>query len=190
MPNDESLVDLFMSARNGLARVAMKIVPPSDVEDIVQETYVRLCRASVVNEIRSPRSFMLKTAKNLALDHVKRAEFRLADPIGDAEQNSALPMAKDTLDQVCSDENFSIFCAAVRELPVQCRRAFVLRKVYGCSQREIAEEMQISEKTVEGHVANGITRCKRIIAKKSTGRAPIDSSKADHSSITPGQEKS
>lgn len=172
MPIDERLASLYLSMRGSLARAVTSIVPPGDVEDIVQETYVRVCRASVANEIRSPRSFMLKTARNLALDHVKRAGFRLVDPIDDAnsaERESILPIAQDTLDQVCAYEDFSIFCASVRNLPVKCRRAFVLRKVYGYTQREIAEEMQISEKTVEGHIANGITRCKRMISKQREG---------------------
>jgi RNA polymerase sigma factor (sigma-70 family) len=169
MSVDERLANIFVSMRGGLARAVTNIVPPGDVEDIVQETYVRVCKAAAANEIRSPRSFMLKTARNLALDHVKRAGFRLIDSIDvadNAEQVSDRPMARDTLEQVCAYEDFSIFCAAVRDLPLQCRRAFVLRKVYGYSQREIAKEMQISEKTVEGHIANGVTRCKGKIFKQ------------------------
>ena len=40
---------------------------------------------------------------------------------------------------------------AVRQLPEQCRRVFVLKKVYGYSQREIAKELSLSESTVEKH---------------------------------------
>ena len=72
---------------------------------------------------------MLKTARNLALDHVKRAGFRLVDSLdagGDKEGESDTPRVRDTLEQVCSDEEFALFCAAVRDLPLQCRRAFVL----------------------------------------------------------------
>lgn len=169
MSVDDRLANLYLSIRSGLARAVTSIVSPGEVEDIVQETYVRVCQASVAKEIRSPKAFMLKTARNLALDHVRRAGFRLVDPIDDienAEQEANLSAAQDTLEQVCAYEDFAMFCAAVRELPLQCRRAFVLKKVYGYTQREIAHEMQISEKTVEGHIANGITRCKHIIAKR------------------------
>ena len=190
MPVDNQLTDLYLSIRGRLARAVTNIVPPSEVEDIVQETYVRACAASQACELRSPRSYMLKTAKNLALDHVKRSEYRLADSIGDeseTERDQELPMAKDTLEQVCSDEEFAIFCAAVRHLPVQCRRAFVLKKVYGYSQREIAEEMQINEKTVEGHIAIGITRCKRRVKQHRSDRGGIDLNGVENSNIAPGQ---
>jgi RNA polymerase sigma-70 factor (ECF subfamily) len=55
-----------------------------------------------------------------------------------------------------TDEEFLMFCRAVRELPVQCRRVFVLRKVYGLSQQEVARHLGISEATVEKHVAKGV----------------------------------
>ena len=47
-----------------------------------------------------------------------------------------------------SRERFLMFCRAVRELPLQCRRAFILKKVYGLSQKEIADYLGISESTV------------------------------------------
>jgi len=48
----------------------------------------------------------------------------------------------------------------VRSLPLQCRRAFVLKKVYGYSYSEIAQKLQISEKTVEKHISKGLTLCR------------------------------
>jgi RNA polymerase sigma factor (sigma-70 family) len=186
---DKQLNTLYLSIRGRLAGAVTSIVPPDDVEDIVQETYVRACKASLVSELRSPRSYMLKTARNLALDHVKRAEYRLADSLcndeeGDNESN--LATARDTLEQVCSDEDFVTFCSAVRSLPVQCRRAFVLKKVYGYTQREIAEEMKICEKTVEGHIAIGLSRCKRIVQSHRSERGGVDLNSAD--SISKSQE--
>mgnify|MGYP006186034825 CR=1 FL=1 len=46
--------------------------------------------------------------------------------------------------------------ALIAQLPDKCRQAFILRRVEGFSQREIAERMQISENTVEKHVCKGI----------------------------------
>jgi RNA polymerase sigma factor (sigma-70 family) len=187
---DKQLNTLYLSIRGRLAGAVTNIVPPDEVEDIVQETYVRACKASLVSELRSPRSYMLKTARNLALDHVKRAEYRLSDSLQDDDEGgheAILATARDTFEQVCSDEDFVTFCSAVRSLPVQCRRAFVLKKVYGYTQREIAAEMKISEKTVEGHIAIGITRCKRIVQSHRSDRGGFDLSSADSISEKPGQ---
>ena len=66
-------------------------------------------------------------------------------------------------DQVSAKQEFEHFCEAVRHLPLQCRRAFVLKKVYGYSQKEIAENLNISENTVEKHIAMGMSRCRQYM---------------------------
>src|SRR3546814_14899379 len=41
-------------------------------------------------------------------------------------------------------------------MPPQTREAFMLRRVHGLPQREIAVRMQLSESTVEKHISRGI----------------------------------
>jgi len=162
MHEDDNITNIFMAIRGRLARAVQHIVPPKEIEDIVQETYLRIRQVGGKTRIESPRSFMFKTARNLALDHVKRAETRLADSFDEMEESGLQAhslLGDSTLGTACSDEEFAQFCDGVRYLPIQCRRAFVLRKVYGYSQREIAKVMQISESTVEKHIAEGIKRC-------------------------------
>lgn len=162
MADPDTIHTIYVSLRASLARAVMRIVPPKEVEDIVQETYVRVCQADRIDRIRTPRSFMFRTARNLALDHVKSSEYRLsvsADDASNAEYAGADSSSDDTFTSVSSNEEFARFCEAVRHLPMQCRRAFVLRKVYGYSQREIAAEMKLSESTVEKHIATGIRKC-------------------------------
>lgn len=169
MREGDNISDIFLAIRGRLARAVQHIVPPKEIEDIVQETYLRICQVGGKTNIQSPRSFMFKTARNLALDHVKKAESRLADSYDEMDENglpaSQLP-GDSTLGKACTDEEFAQFCDSVRYLPIQCRRAFVLRKVYGYSQREIAKVMQISESTVEKHIAEGIKRCMYFMEQK------------------------
>ena len=164
MSNRENLSSLFMSIQKSLAKVASTIAPPKEIEDIVQEAYVRICEISNDETINSPRSFMYRIVKNLALDYVKRAENRLSISLDD-NQNAVIQdffeqAAEDsTFNTVASKEEFELFCKAVRQLPIQCRRVFVMKKVYGYSQKEIAADLNISESTVEKHIAFGIKRC-------------------------------
>ena len=180
MRDDNSLVEIFELLRGSLARAIQHIVPPKEIEDIVQETYLRICKAEQERKIRSPRSFMYRTAKNLALDYVKRAESRLAESF-DENDESTLATANEvsdaTVDRVCSEEEFSLFCDSIAELPGQCRRAFVLKKVYGYSQKEIASLMKISEKTVEKQIATGFRRCAQYLAQQHAHAAPKSRSK-------------
>ena len=168
MPVDRKLTEVFLSIQSGLTRAVRGIVPPKEIEDVVQETYVRVCQLQS-SEIDAPRSFMYRTARNIALNYANKAETRLADSLEDSNGDTPPYLqdpSGDTVDRLCSDEEFSFFCDAVRNLPVQCRRAFVLKKVYGHSYREIAAILGISEKTVEKHISKGITRCRSYLSQR------------------------
>jgi RNA polymerase sigma factor (sigma-70 family) len=162
MPKIESINALFLSCRAMLARSVSGIVPPHEIEDIVQETYVRACRLSPRSEITLSHALMITIARNLAFDHIKSSAYRLnsaLDPDAATNMANAANLPDETFRQVTSDEEFSKFCRILRQLPLQCRRAFVLRKVYGCSQSEIAKVMGISESTVEKHIVKGFKFC-------------------------------
>lgn len=170
MSDEHNVRAVFVRLRRHLARAVSRIVPPRDIEDIVQETYVRVCQVEQAETIRHPRSFLYRVACNIAPDHAKRAELRLTDSMDDGadgdEHCGATRSGDETHDQVAAKQEFEFFCEAVRQLPLQCRRAFVLRKVYGYSQKEIAAELGVSENTVEKHIAHGIKRCGHFMAAR------------------------
>lgn len=168
MSNDTLFYKVYLRSRKSISRLVARIVPPHEIEDIVQETYVRICQIENKENISSPKSFMFKTAKNLALDFQKQADNRLVDGIDNMEAFESLmsDSPKDEMfEHANSDSEFSHFCEAVRQLPIQCRKVFVLKKVYGYSQREIAAQLKISESTVEKHISNGLKRCTLFMRK-------------------------
>ena len=166
-----------MSFRPILMRFVSRIVPPKDIEDIVQETYIKACDVEQKNDINRPQSLFFKIAKNLALDHVKKADSRFSTTLPIEELEALITEDKEydkTFHEVAAKEEFIMFCESVRCLPVQCRRAFILKKVYGFSQKEIAEYMNISESTVEKHIASGIKRCANFMMNASRGKRSDD----------------
>ncbi len=173
--SNDSIQSIFMGLRNSLARAIMGMVPPPEVEDIVQETYVRVCQVKRPEDIRQPRSYLFRTARNLALDYLKRADNKLTDSIEEQEIDSLIDHsqgADSTFDQVASNEEFALFCEAVRHLPVKCRRVFVMKKVYGYSQIEIAKKLNISIGTVEKHISQGIKRSTYFMQQHHSGQQP------------------
>lgn len=169
MSNEHKLLEVFVALRRKLARTVSRIVPPPEIEDIVQETYVRVSQYERVASIRHPRSFLYRTARNLALDHIKRVESRATGWSDEEEEHGdgdVLQAGLDVYDELAAKQEFEIFCAAVQQLPLQCRRVFVLRKVYGYSQKEIARALDIGESTVEKHIAYGIKRCSSFMAER------------------------
>ena len=161
----DRILDAFISARGRLFRLVRGMVPPKDVEDIVQETYVRICQVENKSPIRDPQAFMLRTARNLALDHLKRAETRLTEGVGDID-DVAFSALDTTYTQAVSDQDFALFCEAIRELPRQSRRAFILKKVYGYSLKEIMVEMNLGQPTIETHIVNATKKCVQYMRER------------------------
>lgn len=181
MVNENLFHKIYLASRKSISRVVSRIVPPHEIEDIVQETYVRICQIENKDNICSPKSFMFKTARNLALDYQKQANVRLVDGVDDFQDIEYLMsenLKDEMFDNAVTHAEFSNFCEAVRQLPVQCRKVFVLKKVYGYSQREIAVQLEISESTVEKHISMGIKRCTLFMRKaqqdiSTTQRQPV-----------------
>ena len=174
-------------------RLVAGIVPPRDVEDIVQETYVRVCQVENKDAIRQPQSFMFRTAQNLALNHIKRADVNRTEGIDDIDELAPSEdglIADQTYAQVVSDEQFALFCRAVRHLPQQCRRAYVLKKVYGFSLKEIAADMNLSVSTVENHIVAGGKKCvqyrRQYRNQDSAGGRVTQQSRSSNKATRPG----
>jgi len=187
MSKDTLFYKAYLTSRESLSRLVSRIVPPHEIEDIVQETYVRICQIENKEGINSPKSFMHKTARNLALDYQKQANVRLVEGVENMEALEQLLSNHDKdemYENALTNNEFSHFCEAVRLLPVQCRKVFVLKKVYGYSQREIAVQLNISESTVEKHISTGMKRCTLFMRK--TQNTVIKKSGASSHTVTGG----
>jgi len=178
------LLESFFSCKPLLSRVIGRIVRPNEIEDIVQETFVLSYAAARHQNIANPRAFMLRTARNIALNHVGAAGQRLHCSLEDLHDDELISHVSNVEAQVQSDERFLMFCRAVAELPVGCRRVFILKKVYGLSQQEIADYLGLSPSTVEKHVSRGMLMTARYMQSKGFGiGAAQDPDSCDHDQV-------
>jgi RNA polymerase sigma factor (sigma-70 family) len=155
---DKGWLKNFLAIRPLLFRVVGRIVRPEEIEDIVQETFILSYAASRKKKIDGPRAFMMQTAKNLALNITKRADHKQHFSFDELPDEDFAMHAGNVEDRYQAEEMFVYFCRAIAELPVDCRRVFILKKVYGLTQAEIAERFGISASMVEKHVAKGMAR--------------------------------
>jgi len=163
MEKDFGITAVYQSMRRRLASAVRSLVGSADVEDILQEAFLRCYEASNTRRIEHPSSYLLRTAVNLAINHNERAVQRLNTSLEEFDMDSGLPGSIDVERQAIQRERLALYCEAVAELPLQCRRAFLLKKVYGLSQKNIARYLKVSENTVEKHIAKGLLLCARRI---------------------------
>lgn len=164
--NEDALTRAFLEFRDGLRRVVRRFVDNSvDVEDIVQEAYARSLEASKKRPISSPKAYLARSARNLALNHIAKASSSGTENVP-AEDIAADPFRENFVEErVEAERQLQAYCLAIEQLPVQCRRVFTLKQVYGLTQKEIATRLAISEKSVEYHVSKGLLHCRQYLRK-------------------------
>lgn len=127
-----------------------------DVDDVIQEAYTVLAAREDVGDIRHPRAYLFQIAQSIIVRHIRRARvvsIQAADDLDgfDHPDDAASPEQR-TIDR----DELRRLAEAIAAMSGQTRRAFILRRVQGLSQREIAERMGLSESTVEKHIARGV----------------------------------
>ena len=137
-----------------------------DVEDVVQESYLRIWTSRAAQPIHSAKSFLFKVARHVALNLVQRQR---TSPVVMVENLSALPVLEDrpgVAETVGKDEKLRLLVQALADLPPRCREITILRKLKGVPQREIATQLGIAEKTVEEQVSRGVRRCEHYLRRR------------------------
>ncbi|MCW8093105.1 RNA polymerase sigma factor [Alteromonas sp. ASW11-130] len=181
MTKQSTLSATYIKYRSKLMGAISSIVSMDDIEDIVQEAFIKSYEAELKQEIRYARTYMLRTVKNLALNHVSSAANTRHQAMDDMD---TLPheLVGHTLEKhVESKERFINFCRATDTLSPEVKRVFLLKKVYGMKQKEIAELVGLSESTVEKHVAKGLLHCSQYLATlNDEGDEQISSISANH----------
>ena len=137
-----------------------------DIEDVLHDTYIRAVEAEKVNQIQSPKAFLYKVCKNLALNRCNNATQKLTHYIEDFEELYVLDNTVSLDNQIEQETCFVLFCDAVKLLPPQCRNVFVLKKVYGFSSKEIAKRLSIDVSTVDKHLSKGMVFCRNHLERK------------------------
>lgn len=160
----EDLDKVFVSVQTALRRSLGRLLSsPQDIDDVVQETYLRAIANNTSKSIRDPASYLFRTSRNIALNQKARLyhQLEVSLPIEEVDLLTVLIDDKPVEEDAERKRRFAEFCLAVSELPIQCRRVFVLRKVYGYSQAEIAQKLGISVSTVESHISTGMHRVRQ-----------------------------
>ena len=135
-----------------------------DAEDLVQETFCRLCTVRDLGKVRNIEAFLFTTAYRLAIDMIRREK---RTPIGHASKMEVDEVADSGpgADVSCSSrQELSLVWKKVQVLPPQRRRTFVLRKFHHMSYQDIAKEMDITVGSVRKHLSAALSDCRTFLA--------------------------
>lgn len=137
-------------------------------DDLLQETFLRGFAAELKNEIREPKAYLFQIANSLVLENVRRNSRSPTQALEDCGGTDVLPDE----DQAAAEEwlegrrKLALFVRAVAELPPQCRKAFLMRRIDGLQYKQIANRMNISVSAVEKHVTTALLKCNAYLRER------------------------
>lgn len=148
--------EIFERYSRVLVNHAYKILGnPDEANDVVQEVLLAIWnKRSDLNITGSLSSYLYKAVKNRILNHIahEKVVSRYADSISDYIEN----------DYVFADSNLrereleAIIAKEIAMLPEKMREVFLLRKVEELSYDQIAEQLNITDKTAKQQVYNSV----------------------------------
>jgi RNA polymerase sigma factor (sigma-70 family) len=133
---------------------------PSDVDDVIQDTCVRVLEYSAeCDDIKNPVAFLHRVARNLAIDRLRwrRRTSRICAGQDDSEdirrqlQNaSSHDVSADELLQ--RGQALQSVMDVMAQLPPKCQQAYVLSQLEERTYREISDQVGLSVSMIEKYV--------------------------------------
>ena len=153
---DVDIAILFRTNYRPLCLYALHYLNDIDaVEDIVQDSFVDLWELlKGGKEIKNVKSYLYTMVKNRSLEKLKQDNLLTDDTILDKEEFE---------DEDLEERSYieSRLWTAIDSLPERCRDIFLMSKRDGMKYQEIAEELNISIKTVENQMSKALKTLKK-----------------------------
>lgn len=169
------ILDAFLECREALIFSITKLsARQEDVDDILQETYLRTYTAHQKQPIKSPKGYLFVVSRNLVYKRLSRSSKEINTEIDDALLDVQSESAG-VDDEIHYQLKLDAFNEALKTLPENARRAILMRKIYGMSHKEIARKLDVSISSVEKYISTGIKQC----AASLSARGYADESSSD-----------
>jgi RNA polymerase sigma factor (sigma-70 family) len=143
-----------------------------EAREVAQEAYVKLLQLDQPEAISYLRTYLFRTAVNLAIDRARRRDrkerIERLDLFDEWSHNDSVEQA------VLAEQEVVLVKQAVAELKPKYLRAFVLHKFHDRSIAEVAAEMQLTPRMVRSYIARSVFYCQLRL----DGYSPAEANKA------------
>lgn len=122
---------------------------------------MRCFSAEMKAEIHEPKSFLLRSAKNLAISELRKKVHATTDSIENSGGSDVFIDEREASPEKKADakRKLAVLATAIAELPPNIRRAFWLRRIEGLKLGQIAARLGIAPSTVKKYVGAALLLC-------------------------------
>ncbi len=148
------LARLFNAHGEGLrAYLQRKVHDLHVAADLAQEAFLRLAERLPQAGVDNSVAYLYRTARNLAIDHFRQQERRQTFSYAPGELPDLAEDRSSTEDTAAARQRLKMLREVIDELSSRTREIFVLNRIEGLSYLAIARQLQISESSVQKHLA-------------------------------------
>lgn len=136
-----------------------------EVEDVLQESYLRIWRRRTLGPMRMTKTFLIRTVRHLTIDWLRREKISPTVAVAEVDAIEVEDGSRCVAESAAVNEELVILAQAIHALPNRCREVVTLRLLQGVSQKEIAVRLGLSELTVQTHVVHGLRKLERYFQR-------------------------
>ncbi len=160
---------LFETHRRSLLWSVMRIVRDAQTaEDLAQETYIRAHKAVENGTVEHLEAYLHQTAKNLALDHLRRRKVCKAVEADGVDEGTinGVPHNVPSIEQIIIDRQKLVwFNNALSGLPKRAQAVIALSRIEEWPNSRIAEHLGVSERTVFSDLKLAMAHCRDAMTR-------------------------
>ena len=155
---NDTFKEIFQNNYSNLHFYASRLVGPDEAEDVVQEVFLELWKRQndlVIGEQIQGFLYRATYTKCINLLKHRTVESEYAAQAEELNNRRALFYQEDTNEVIQRIENRELrkeIFSAINELPEKCRIIFKLSYLQNMKNKEIADTLDISVRTVEAHM--------------------------------------
>jgi RNA polymerase sigma-70 factor (ECF subfamily) len=161
LPNEGSFKELFHKYYLRLCRYAYYILGDKHrAEDVVQSFFARIWEQRESLKIEGKlENYLFVSVRNASYNYLK-------SNLHQKMRETEYVMNQNEDNSVIDRENFlKKLQEAIVQLPEQCREIYCLKNMEGLTYKEIAEYLQISEKTVDVQIYRALKKLRELMAE-------------------------
>jgi RNA polymerase sigma factor (sigma-70 family) len=155
----QALQELLLSRYGDLKSRLTRYLGSADLAgDALQDTWLRLQRGGELAAVRSPDTFILRTAMNIARDRL-RSENRRVTTVDANSLLGVVDEAPDPAREIEGRADLQVLMTVMAELPARQKAILIAARLDGIGRREIAERFGVSVRFVQRELQTAQDYC-------------------------------
>jgi len=132
-----------------------------EAKDLAQEVFVKLWQnRQAMIYVENMNAYLYRSAKNLLYDHIEKSNKFNPSSLSALHEIPEIDKPEEIL---FAKELNDLINLTIERMPEQRKKIFIMSRQEGLSNKEIAEKLHLSKRTVETHISAALTDIRKVL---------------------------